>query len=45
MSNRSKLAAVVTLGESISGDNRGDLTDVEEEVNRGSHDVDIMRSN
>ena len=40
-----ELAAVVALRESVGGDDGGDASGVEEEANRGTHGVNILRSN
>ena len=44
LSDMSELAAVVTLGEPVGGDNRGDLSGAREEADGGSHRGDILWS-
>ena len=42
LGNMPELAAVLALGEPIGGDDGGDLLGSGEEVNRGTHGVDIL---
>ena len=44
LSDVPKLIAVVALGEPVGGDDRGDLSGVGEEANRGVHGVDVLWS-